>query len=87
MERAYKHYYFIIRGDYYVISDDNYNTTEFVNADGDIITLDKIYNDIVKLSIIPVLENHKMNLETGFISQEEYDNFIEEAQEYAVIVK
>ena len=29
------------------------------------------------------LENQQYNLETGFISQEEYDRFLSEAQRYA----
>lgn len=33
-----------------------------------------------------ILENIKYNLETGFITQEEYDKMVLEMEEYAVVV-
>ena len=74
--------------------------TVYENTLGTAIDLDALKADILRLSSSRIadignedrvyeefLVNQQKNLENGFITQEEYDTFLAEANEYATIVR
>lgn len=75
-------------------------STTYENREGTVIDLNTLKTDLSKMTRSAVvyaenenkfyeefLDNQEKNLENGFISQEEYDELIQQANEYATIVE
>lgn len=96
-------YYYVLgmnRGAFY--SDDKARVvnSEYTNEVGMTINLETLKTDVISLSTLKnadsnnenwvyeeFIENQKKNLESGFITQEEYNQLLEDAQNYAIVVE
>lgn len=96
-------YYYVLgmtQGAFYPKVQDDKLTADYVNKFGTTFSLDRLQSDITSMDSDRLvvanrenrvyeefLNNQKANLESGMITQEEYDRFLQEAQTYATIVK